>query len=163
MAENEKFEETCAEEIEQETPAEPTAEDRLKEAEDKFLRLAAEYDNYRKRTAKEREGLYAAATGDVILALLDFVDDFERAAEAPCADEGYKKGIDLVGKKLYDFLKNMKVEEIDTEGGFNPELHNAIMHEENEDMPENVIGQVLRKGYTCGGRVIRHSLVKVIN
>ncbi len=163
MAENENIKEEVTPETTPEAAAEPTAEELLKEAEEKFLRLAAEYDNYRKRTAKEKEGLYAVATGDVISALLEFIDDFERAAEAPCTDDNYKKGIDLVSKKLYGFLTNMKVEEIDTASGFNPELHNAIMHEDNPDMPENTIGMVLRKGYTCGGKVIRHTLVKVIN
>ena len=147
-------EETAA--AEEAKPAEPTEEDKLK-------RLAAEYDNFRKRTAKERDELYKYATCDTVLKFLDFVDDFERAKEAPCADENYKKGIELVSKKLDECFKALKIEEIPTDGGFNPDLHNAIMHEEDPEKPENTVGEVLRKGYTCDGKVVRHALVKVIN
>lgn len=152
-----------AAEPEVQAPAEPTAEEKLAEAQEKFLRLAAEYDNFRKRTAKEHEALYSVVTGDVIASLLEFVDDFERASAAECTDENYKKGIELVSKKLYDFFKQNGVEEISTSEGFNPELHNAIMHEDDPDKDENIVGEVFRKGYTCKGRVVRHSLVKVIN
>ncbi len=177
MAENEKT--TLEEEMtendaeidavgtEEEKP-EPTelqkAEAALKEANDKYLRLAAEYDNYRKRTAKEKEMLYNDSTAAAAGAFLGVYDNLERALATPCADEGYKKGVELIFTEFCNTLSKLKVEILDPAGeGFDPNFHNAVMHEENESFGENTVSEVFQKGAKLGDRVVRPAMVKVAN
>ncbi|MBQ2742148.1 MAG: nucleotide exchange factor GrpE [Oscillospiraceae bacterium] len=177
MAENEKttleeeMTETDAEKEAVGTPEEkpePTelekAEAALKEANDKYLRLAAEYDNYRKRTAKEKEVLYNDSTAAAAGAFLGVYDNLERALATPCADEGYKKGVELIFTEFCNTLSKLKVEIIDPAGeAFDPNFHNAVMHEENEDFGENTVSEVFQKGAKLGDRVVRPAMVKVAN
>lgn len=177
MAENEKttLEEEMTEadaeseaaEAAEEKP-EPTelekAEAALKDANDKYLRLAAEYDNYRKRTAKEKEMLYNDSTAAAAGAFLGVYDNLERALATPCSDEGYKKGVELIFTEFCNTLSKLKVEIIDPAGeGFDPNFHNAVMHEENEDLGENTVSEVFQKGAKLGERVVRPAMVKVAN
>lgn len=134
----------------------------LADQNDKYLRVLAEYDNYRKRSQKEREGIYADAQCSTINTFLQILDNLERAEVQPCKDEEYKKGIDLILKQFHELLQKFNVTEIETEM-FDPELHNAIMHVEDESLPENAIAQVLCKGYKMGERVLRHAMVQVAN
>ena len=130
-------------------------------------RSVAEFDNYKKRTAKERELLYSEITGDIISAFLPVVDNFERAIGALNTGEGeqgLKEGIELLMKQMKDVMKNLGVEEIVCLGEyFNPQLHNAVMHLDDEKCDENVIVEEFQKGYRLKDRVIRHSMVKVAN
>lgn len=130
-------------------------------------RLAAEFDNYKKRTVKEKEALYSEAVCDVVGALLPVVDSIERAIQI-CNDEddskSIKGGIELVFKQAKDILKKLGVEEIASEGEtFDPALHNAVMHVEDDSYGHNIIVEVLQKGYIFKEKVIRHSMVKVAN
>ena len=177
MAENEKttleeeIKETDAEidaAVEPEEKPEPTeppkAEAALKEANDKYLRLAAEYDNYRKRTAKEKEMLYNDSTAAAAGAFLGVYDNLERALATPCADEGYKKGVELIFTEFCNTLSKLKVEILDPAGeAFDPNFHNAVMHEENEEFGENTVSEVFQKGAKLGDRVVRPAMVKVAN
>ena len=152
-----------------ETPAEKTAEELLKEEvdqlKDKMLRHAAEFDNFKKRTAKEREDLYAMSVCDTIEKLLPVKDNLERAVAAADESEGnLAEGVKMIVKQLDEVLTGIGVEPIKAVGEtFDPELHNAVMHEENEEFGENTITEEFMRGYTCKGRVIRHSMVKVAN
>ena len=177
MAENEKttLEEEMTEndaEIDSaaapEEKPEPTelqkAEAAIKEANDKYLRLAAEYDNYRKRTAKEKEMLYNDSTAAAAGAFLGVYDNLERALATPCADEGYKKGVELIFTEFCNTLSKLKVEILDPAGeAFDPNFHNAVMHEENEEFGENTVSEVFQKGAKLADRVVRPAMVKVAN
>lgn len=135
----------------------------LNEMNDKYLRLAAEYDNFRKRSVKEREQVYTEAFAAAVSAVIPAVDNLERALLS--AEDGpLKDGVDMTLKQLADTLLKLGVTEIDTsDKKFNPEFHNAIMHIEDESFGENEIIEVFQKGYILGDRVIRHALVKVAN
>lgn len=134
------------------------------EANDKYLRLAAEYDNYRKRTQKEREALYTDAFADAVTALLPIVDNLDRAVAFATDDSELSKGILMLKKQTEEVLTKLKVEEIPSDGEqFDPALHNAIMHEDDENSPENTVSATLQKGYRIGDKVIRYALVKVVN
>ena len=136
----------------------------LADKEDQYLRLAAEYDNFRKRSQKEKEGLYQGAKSDAVAAFLPVYDNLERALKQETADEAYKKGVEMTMTGLRDILTKLGVEEIPALGEtFDPALHNAVMHVEDEAYGENVIVQVLQKGYRLGDRVIRYAMVKVAN
>ena len=137
----------------------------LDEANDKFLRLAAEYDNFRKRTAKEKEALNALCKSTVVKALLPVIDNFERAMQQPSDNpEDYKKGIDMIAKQFTEVLQSLGVESFGAEGdAFDPNLHNAVMHIENDELGENVIAAVFGKGYRLGDTVIRPAMVQVAN
>lgn len=131
-------------------------------------RTAAEFDNYKKRTAKEKESLYTDAVCDVIQSILPVVDNFERAISASgSGSEGHsslEEGIGLVYKQLKDTLKNIGIEEIKCVGeSFDPQLHNAVMHIEDESYGENIVIEEFQKGYTFKDKVVRHSMVKVAN
>jgi molecular chaperone GrpE len=135
---------------------------------DKLQRKAAEFDNYRKRTVKEKEAIYSDTVAEVVASFLPVVDNLERALKA--ADNGdensnpFKDGVELIYKQLLDVLKNLGVAEIKCVGEpFNPELHNAVMHVADEAYGENVIVEEFQKGYVILERVIRHSMVKVAN
>jgi len=140
------------------------AEAELAATTDKYLRIAAEYDNYRKRTLKEREGLYADAFGDAVTALLPIIDNLDRAVAFATDDSELSKGILMMKKQTDEVLTKLGVEEIASDGAvFDPSLHNAIMHEEDENSPENTVSATLQKGYRLGDKVIRYALVKVVN
>ena len=132
-----------------------------KECDDKYLRMMAEYDNFRKRSAKEKEGVYADAYADCIANLLPILDNLERASGSDNL-EAVKKGLEMTGKAFADALEKMGVQEIETKT-FDPNLHNAVMHVEDETLGENEIVEVFQKGYAKGDKVIRYAMVKVAN
>ena len=133
----------------------------LSEQQDKYIRLAAEYDNFRKRTAREKDGIYTDAYGDCITAILPVIDNLERAL---LYSEGDKvvEGVRMTMNQFSEILKKLGVEEIPTEI-FDPMVHNAVMHEENDELGEGVITEVYQKGYKKGDHVIRYAMVKVAN
>ena len=136
----------------------------LAEAADKYLRLAAEYDNYRKRTAKEKEGIWTEAKAQTVAAFLPVYDNLERALKQDTADEAYKKGVELTMKGLQDALTGLGVEVIPALGEtFDPNRHNAVMHVDDGEAGENTIVEVFQQGFICGEKVIRFSIVKVAN
>ena len=139
----------------------------LDEMTDKYTRLFAEFQNFRSRNEKEKIQNYEMGEKNIIEKLLPIVDNFERGIEALSEEElksPVGEGMNLIYKQLTDALKDMGVEEIEAEGKeFDPELHNAVMHEENDEYEENVIIEVMQKGYKFHDVVIRHSLVKVAN
>lgn len=131
---------------------------------DKYLRTLAEYDNYRKRSQKERESVFGDAQALTAGQLLPVLDNLDLALQQPCADEEYKKGVELIAKQFREILEKMGVKEIPAQGQpFDPRYHDAVMHVEQEDLPENTVSQVLRKGYQLGDRVIRCAMVQVAN
>lgn len=130
---------------------------------DKYLRMAAEYENFRKRSAKEREGVYAEACADCISALLPILDNLERAAQYKNDDPAtVAKGLEMTLKSFYDTLAKLGVTEIAAET-FDPNVHNAVMHIEDEEHGESEIVEVLQKGFIKGDKVIRYAMVKVAN
>ena len=135
----------------------------LAEANDRHLRLAAEYENFKRRTQKEKDDLYAAAKSDVINSLLPVIDNMERAGQ--CKDfETLSEGVGMVLSQFIASLEKIGVTEIDAlNKPFDPNLHNAVLHNTDESLPENTVVAVLQKGYIAGERVIRHALVKVVN
>lgn len=138
--------------------------DELEDVKDRHTRLIAEFDNLKKRSAKEREGLYNSIIADIITALLPVLDNLEKAAEASTQDEEYKKGIELVLKQFKDVLEANGVKEIEAEGKpFDPELHEAVSSVQDDTKGEKEIVQEYRKGYKIGSRVVRHSMVVVAN
>ena len=130
---------------------------------DRLLRLTAEYDNYRKRTVKEKEGIYSDAYVDVLKEIIPILDNLERAVAADGSIEDLKKGIDMTIKGCQDSFTKLGVEEIDTSGEFDPNVHNAVMHIEDENLDKNVIAEVFQKGYKKDDKIIRHTMVKVAN
>lgn len=150
----------------EETPgaAPDEAAKKLAEAEEKYLRLAAEYDNYRKRTAKEKESAWTEARAQTVAAFLPVYDNLERALKQETADEAYAKGVDMTMKGLQDVLAKLGVEVIPALGEtFDPNRHNAVMHVEDEAAAENTVVEVFQQGFQCGDRVIRFAMVKVAN
>ncbi len=140
------------------------AEEDAAAANDKYLRLAAEYENYRRRSTKEREALYTDAFADAVNAFLPLIDSIGLAQPFAEGDGDLAKGVRVLAKQLTDVLTKLKVEEIPTDGEpFNPDLHNAIMHSEDPDSPENTVKQTFQKGYRLGDKVIRHAMVAVVN
>lgn len=129
--------------------------------EDKYLRMMAEYDNFRKRSAKEKESIYADAYADCISALLPILDNLERASKSDNLD-AVKKGLEMTAKAFSDALDKMGVAEVATET-FDPNLHNAVMHVEDEAYGEGQIVEVFQKGYCKGDKVIRYAMVSVAN
>ena len=135
----------------------------LATAEDKYLRLAAEYDNFRRRSAKEREQLFADAFAGALEAFLPMVDNLERAVQFSDG-ESLAKGVALTLKGMADTLERLGVTEIEALGcPFDPALHNAVMHVEDETLGEGVVAEVLQKGYRKGDRILRYAMVKVAN
>ena len=151
-------------EKEQDKPAEPSADALLKAEKDRYLRLAAEYDNYRKRSAKERESIYQDVRADTVTKFLPVYDNLARALGQATCDEAYRKGVEMIMTQLRDILSRMGVTEIEALGQkFDPALHNAVMHEEDETKGESEIVQELQKGFKMGDKVIRFAMVKVAN
>ena len=130
---------------------------------DRLLRLTAEYDNYRKRTTKEKEGIYSDAYVDVLKEIIPIVDNLERAVAADGSIEDLKKGIEMTIKGCQDSFTKLGIEEIDSSGEFDPNVHNAVMHVEDENLGKNVIAEVFQKGYKKDDKIIRHTMVKVAN
>ena len=132
---------------------------------DKYIRLYAEYENFRKRTAKEKDEIYSNAAADVLKSIFPVLDNFERALQFS-GDEPEKvlEGLKMIETQFLNALAKVGVEEIQAEGGqFNPELHNAVFHEQDENQPENTVIEVLQKGYIKGDRVLRPAMVRVVN
>lgn len=131
---------------------------------DRYLRLAAEYDNYRKRSARERESIYSDVRADTVTKFLPVYDNLVRALEQSTADEAYRKGVEMIMTQFKDILGRLGVTEIEAVGQtFDPALHNAVMHDTDEEKGENVIVQELQKGFKMGDKVIRFAMVKVVN
>ena len=128
---------------------------------DRLVRLTAEYDNYRKRTAKEKEGIYTEACTDVLKEVLPVADNLERALAVDGNVEDLKKGVEMTIKGFLNALEKLGVEEIDTTNGFDPNLHQAISVVEDENLNSNDVAQVYQKGYKKGEKVIRYSMVTV--
>jgi len=155
------------------TEAEPTAEqdtkiteleERVKNEQDKYLRLAAEYDNFRKRSLKERDALRDDIRSAAIAELLPVYDNLERALSAECSDEAFYKGVEMTMSQLKGIFENMGVSEIPAVGEtFDPNLHNAVMHIDDEQYGVQEIVQQFQKGFKLGDKVIRHSMVQVAN
>ena len=159
--EEEKKEEQVQEVVE-ENKTNPTEE--LEETVDRLKRLMAEFDNYKKRSAKEREGLYSMVLADIVQKLLPVLDNLETAANAETKDEEYENGIKLVLKQFQDVLTSMGVQKIETVGHtFDPEVHEAVSSIQDENLGEKEIAQEYRKGYKIGHKVIRHAMVVVAN
>ena len=136
----------------------------LREKEDQYLRLLAEYDNYRKRSQKEKENAWATAKAETIKELLPVYDNLERALKQETCDEAYAKGVQMTMTQLKTVLEKLGVEEIPAQGQpFDPNLHNAVMHMEDEAFGENIVAEVFLAGFKLGEKVIRHALVKVAN
>lgn len=136
----------------------------IDETEDRLKRVAAEFDNYKKRSSKEKDGLYNSLVGDIVSNFLPIIDNLEKAVEAETKDEEYRKGIELVLRQFKDVLSARGVTEIETVGKtFDPELHEAVSSVQDDTKGEKEIVQEYRKGYRIGDRVIRHSMVIVAN
>ena len=170
MAKKEKkAEEMPVEETVQETPAEETPEvnpweEKYNAEHDSFLRLAAEYDNFRKRTIKEKEASYGNGKSDAIEKLLPVYDNLERALQQPTEDAAYKKGVEMTMTQLVSIFNGLGVEIFGNVGDeFDPNLHNAIMHTEDESFGENTISLVFQKGFKVGEKVVRFAMVQVAN
>lgn len=134
------------------------------ELNDRYIRTLAEYDNFRKRSQKEKDAVYANATSDTVSKLLPILDSFDRASNYECPDAEYKKGIDLIGNSIKEAFDALGIKEIPALGEqFDPRLHNAVMHIDNPAYDENIITDVYRKGYTLGDKVIRFAMVVVAN
>lgn len=140
------------------------AQQALAQEHDSYLRLAAEYDNYRKRSQKEKENAWATAKAETIKELLPVYDNLERALKQETCDEAYAKGVQMTMTQLKTVLEKLGVEEIPAQGQpFDPNLHNAVMHMEDEAFGENIVAEVFQAGFKLGEKVIRHALVKVAN
>ena len=147
-----------------EAPKEEPSGEGTAPLDDRFLRLAAEYDNYRKRTAKEKESIWNDAKADAALAFLPVYDNLERALKQETADEAFKKGVEMTMNQLKEVLTKLGITEIPAQGQpFDPKYHNAVMHVEDESLGENTVAEVFQAGFKLGDKVIRFSMVKVAN
>ena len=172
MAKKEKKQEETPVEETVEVPAEETPEvpevnpweEKYNAEHDMYLRLAAEFDNFRKRTVKEKEASYGNGKADTLAKLLPVYDNLERALNQPTEDAAYKKGVELTMAEFEKIFTSLGVEVFGAPGDeFNPELHNAIMHTEDESLGENTISTVFQKGAKIGDKVIRFAMVQVAN
>ncbi len=169
MAEKEKLQPEEAVEETAPEATEPTAEEKLTEElaaeHDRLLRVMAEYDNFRKRSQKEKEAAYGDTKASTIGEFLPVYDNFMRAMSAEATDlESFKKGIEMIFNQYGETLKKLGVEAFGEKGDeFDPNIHNAVMHGEDEELPENSISDVFSTGYKMGDRVIRPAVVKVVN
>ncbi len=174
VPETQEAAEPAPETAEEEAP-QPSAEELLRQElesvkselageKDKYLRLLAEYDNYRKRSARERDNIYADVKADTLIKLLPVYDNLERALRNPTADEAYRKGVEMTLNQFLETLKNLGVTPIDAMGQtFDPAVHNAVMHVEDPEKGEQEIVQEFQRGFKMGDRVIRFSMVQVAN
>ena len=167
----EEQQETPVEETVQETPEEVTQapevdpwEEKYNAEHDAYLRLAADYDNFRKRTVKEKEASYGNGKADAVAKLLPVYDNLERALNQPTEDTAYKKGVEMTMNELVKIFTSLGVEIFGNVGdAFDPNLHNAVMHMDSEELGENVIAQVFQKGFKVGEKVVRFAMVQVAN
>lgn len=155
---------------EEKTPEEKLADEiealkkELAEEKEKYLRLDAEYYNYRQRSVKEKAEAYDSALINTVTEILSVVDNFERALAAQTEDENFKKGVDMIFRQYLAILDKLGVKEIEAQGQpFDPNLHNAVSQVEDENLGENTVAAVLQKGYILGKKVIRHAMVTVAN
>ena len=147
-----------------ETPEVNPWEEKYNAEHDSFLRLAAEFDNFRKRTIKEKEASYGNGKADAVAKLLPVYDNLERALNQPTEDAAYKKGVEMTMQGLIKIFEGLGVEVYgETGDAFDPNLHNAVMHIESEELGENTIAQVFQKGFKTGEKVIRFAMVQVAN
>ena len=137
----------------------------LADAKDSHLRSLAEYDNFRKRSQREKDAVYGDAKANTLALLLPVIDNFDRAAENKTDDpEVYKKGIEMIISQFSDILKRLEVERFGEVGDeFDPNMHTAVMHVENDELPQNTIAAVFEKGYKMGDRILRFATVQVAN
>ena len=156
-------EETAEETVEETVEVNPW-EEKYNAERDSHLRLAAEFDNFRKRTVKEKEASYGNGKADAIAKLLPVYDNLERALNQPTEDAAYKKGVELTMNELVKILNGLGVEIFGNVGDeFDPNLHNAVMHTDDEAFPDNTIAMVFQKGFKMGDKVIRFAMVQVAN
>lgn len=160
-AEEEKAEEVKADPVEEANKRVYDAEKKCAETNDKYLRIMAEYDNFRKRTAKERDGIYSEAYSDAIKQLLPVIDNIERSVTF-ASDEETKKGLNMIITQMTEALNKMGVTVIETKE-FDPNVHNAVMHVDDEAYGEGEIVEVFQKGYKYKDKIIRYAMVKVAN
>ena len=167
---NETPVEEVAEEVVEETVetvAEPEVnpwEEKYNAEHDAYLRLAADYDNFRKRTAKEKEATYGNGRADAVAKMLPVYDNLERALNQETSDAAYKKGVEMTMNELVKIFTSLNVEIFGAVGDeFNPNLHNAVMHTENPELGENTISMVFQKGFRIGEKVVRFAMVQVAN
>ena len=163
--ENTPVEEAQEEEILENSPEDDEAKKKYDSLNEKYLRTLAEYDNYRKRSIREKESIYPEARADAAAAFLPVMDNLERALSIEAEKTPFYDGVVLVKKQLDEVFAGLGIEAIAAEAGapFDPQLHNAVMHIEDESLEENVIVEEFQKGYKIGERIIRHSMVKVAN
>ena len=136
----------------------------FEELDDRYKRMFAEFENYKKRSQKEKEGIYGMITGDVVATMLPVMDNLQKAAEAKSEDVGYQEGVKLVYRQFAEALKSLGLEEIETVGKrFDPEFHEAVSHVQDDTKGDQEIVQEYRKGYKIGNKVVRHSMVIVAN
>ena len=160
-----QVEETAAAEETTETPEEVNPwEEKYNEEREAHLRLAADYDNYRKRTIKEKEASYGNGKADAVAKMLPVYDNLERALNQPTEDAAYKKGVEMTMNELVKIFTSLGVEIFGNVGDeFDPNLHNAVMHIDSEELGENTIAQVFQKGFKIGEKVVRFAMVQVAN
>lgn len=157
-------EEVTAEAETPETPEVNPFEEKYNAEHDAYLRLAAEFDNFRKRTVKEKEQSYGNGKADAVAKLLPVYDNLERALNQPTEDAAYKKGVEMTMTELVKILNGLGVEIFGETGEtFDPNLHNAVMHTEDDSVEENTITQVFQKGFKLGDKVVRFAMVQVAN
>ena len=173
--ENEELNETPVEETVEETAQPETEvveetvelnpwEEKYNAEHDAHLRLAAEYDNFRKRTVKEKDAAYGNGKAGAVEKLLPVYDNLERAVNQPCTDEAYKKGVEMTMTELVNIFTGLGVEIFGNVGDeFDPNIHNAVMHVDNEELGENTISMVFQKGFKIGDKVVRFAMVQVAN
>ncbi|MDO5556179.1 MAG: nucleotide exchange factor GrpE [Clostridia bacterium] len=151
------------ENIEENTNTDKTKQE-LEETTDRLKRIMAEFENYKKRSLKEREMLYNSLLADIISSFLPIIDNLEKAVNTETKDKGYKQGVELVLKQFIDTFKSLGVETIETIGKiFDPEIHEAVSSIQDENLGEKEIKEEFRKGYKIGSKVIRHAMVIVAN
>lgn len=138
--------------------------EQLSAEKDKYLRVAAEYDNFRRRSLKDKEDAADKAKSAVIIEFLGVIDNFERALASESADESFRKGVEMIYNQYIEILKKQGVEEIEAmDKPFDPNIHSAVTQVTDENLGENVVCQVFQKGYIMNGKVIRHAMVAVAN
>ncbi len=159
----EAAEETSEAPAEESADAKVTAlEEELKKEKDNYMRLFAEFDNFRKRTSREKTEAYGDSAAKTIGAILPALDNFDRALDAPCEDENFKKGVEMIFTQMNGILEKLGVTEIEAVGAkFDPNLHNAIKQVESEDGESDIVCEVFQKGYKLGDRIIRPAMVAV--
>ena len=161
---NEETIEETTEEVTEEVAEVNPFEEKYNAERDAHLRLAAEYDNFRKRTGKEKEASYGNGKADAVAKMLPVYDNLERALNQPTEDAAYKKGVEMTMNELVKIFTSLGVEIFGNAGdAFDPNLHNAVMHIDSEEFGENVIAQVFQKGFKIGEKVVRFAMVQVAN